>query len=102
MTHLFDLWTALIPTVDVQPIWQNETYISLAYLNLWFHNATGTHMNIYIITDWLLFQGYVYLSGICLIVLRLPYVLIHTTDRHSLKECRSVYYYLDIITLLLP
>ena len=53
LLFLFALWTALIQTVDVQPVGQNETDIGFAGLNVWFHEATGVHMNIYIITDWL-------------------------------------------------
>ena len=53
LLFLFALWTALIQTVDVQPVGQNETDIGFAGMNVWFHEATGVHMNIYIITDWL-------------------------------------------------
>ena len=49
----FVIWTALILTVDVQPWGQNGTNIGFATLNCWFHQLTGVHMGIYVITDWL-------------------------------------------------
>ena len=49
----FVIWTALILTVDVQPWGQNGTNIGFAILNCWFHQLTGVHMGIYVITDWL-------------------------------------------------
>lgn len=49
----FAIWTALIQTVDVQPVGQNSTDIGFATFNCWFHNLTGVNMTIYTITDWL-------------------------------------------------
>ena len=49
----FILWTILIQHIDVQPIGQKGTDIGFAMLNHWFHQATGVHMPLYIITDWL-------------------------------------------------
>ena len=49
----FAVWTAMILIVDVQPLGQNGTNIGFATWNLWFHQLTGVHMNIYNITDWL-------------------------------------------------
>ena len=49
----FALWTVLILLIDVQKAGPNETEIGFAALNLWFHNLTGVHMNLYTITDWL-------------------------------------------------
>ena len=49
----FVIWTALIRTVDVQPIGQNGTDIGFASFNTWFHNLTGVHMAIYNLTDWM-------------------------------------------------
>ena len=49
----FALWTVLIQCVDVQAVGQNGTKIGLAVFNVWFHQLTGVHMTIYIITDWL-------------------------------------------------
>ena len=49
----FVVWTELIQIVDVQPIGQNGTDIGFATFNCWFHELTGVHMIIYIITDWL-------------------------------------------------
>ena len=47
----FLIWTALILTVDVQPLGQNGTNIGFATFNLWFHKLTGVHMWIYTVTD---------------------------------------------------
>ena len=49
----FAAWTALVQIVDVQPVGQNGTDIGFAALNGWFHDITGMHMALYIITDWL-------------------------------------------------
>lgn len=49
----FLIWTALILTVDVQPLGQNGTNIGFATFNCWFHKLTGVHMWIYTVTDWL-------------------------------------------------
>lgn len=49
----FVVWTLLIQIVDVQPVGQNGTNIGFATFNCWFHQLTGVHMTIYVITDWL-------------------------------------------------
>lgn len=49
----FAILTLLIQIVDVQPIGQKGTDIGFATFNCWFHELTGVHMTIYIITDWL-------------------------------------------------
>ena len=49
----FIVWTVLVLFVDVQPLGQNGTTVGFATFNLWFHELTGVHMIIYIITDWL-------------------------------------------------
>lgn len=49
----FIVWTILIQIIDVQPIGQNGTDIGFATFNHWFHELTGVHMELYIITDWL-------------------------------------------------
>lgn len=50
---MFAVWTALIQTVDVQPLGQNGTSIGFATFNCWFHHFTGVNMAIYTITDWM-------------------------------------------------
>ena len=50
---MFAVWTALIQSVDVQPLGQNGTSIGFATFNCWFHHFTGVNMAIYTITDWL-------------------------------------------------
>ena len=49
----FIVWTVLIQAVDVQPMGQNGTDIGFATWNIGFHDLTGVHMGIYILTDWL-------------------------------------------------
>ena len=53
MMLLFEVWTILIQTVDVQTAGQNGTDIGFAALNVWFHKTTGVHMRVYTVTDWL-------------------------------------------------
>lgn len=50
---VFAIWTLAVLTVDVKPSGVNGTSIGFAALNGWFHEFTGVHMNLYIITDWL-------------------------------------------------
>ena len=50
---VFAIWTLAVLTVDVNPSGVNGTSIGFATLNGWFHEFTGVHMNLYIITDWL-------------------------------------------------
>ena len=49
----FVLWTVLIQKVDVKPLGVNGTNIGFSTFNIWFHNLTGVHMNVYTITDWM-------------------------------------------------
>ena len=49
----FAIWTLAVLTVDVKPSGVSGTSIGFAALNGWFHEFTGVHMNLYIITDWL-------------------------------------------------
>ena len=50
---LFILWTMAICYVDVQMIGPRDSAVCLSTFNEFFHNLTGTHMLIYVITDWL-------------------------------------------------
>lgn len=50
---LFALWTALILTVDVEPVGAAGSRIGLASLNVPFHERIGVHMFLYTLTDWL-------------------------------------------------
>lgn len=50
---VFAIWTLAVLTVDVKPSGVNGTNISFAALNGWFHEFTGVHMDLYVITDWL-------------------------------------------------
>ena len=49
----FVIWTVLIQTIAVRPVGQNGTNVGFAGLNCRFHQLTGVHMDLYIITDWL-------------------------------------------------
>ena len=50
---LFAIWTLLIQVVDVQPAGETGTNVGFATINVWFHEMTGVHLQIYTITDWL-------------------------------------------------
>ncbi|MBQ7137949.1 MAG: phosphatase PAP2 family protein [Clostridia bacterium] len=49
----FVLWTALVRLIDVQTIGPRESAVGFATVNKAFHDLTGVHMSLYIITDWL-------------------------------------------------
>lgn len=49
----FVLWTMAVCLVDVQPIGPVASEVGFATLNGWFHELTGVHMGLYILTDWL-------------------------------------------------
>ena len=49
----FTVWTILIQTVDVQAVGPNGSKVGFAAFNVWFHQLTGVHMTLYIVTDWL-------------------------------------------------
>ena len=49
----FALWTIAIQGIDVQPIGPRGSAVGFATLNGFVHNLTGTHMTLYVITDWL-------------------------------------------------
>lgn len=49
----FVLWTVAICFIDVHPIGPNESAVGFAAMNCFFHELTGVHMTLYIITDWL-------------------------------------------------
>ena len=50
---LFGVWTALVQAVDVQPVGPMGTSVGFAALNTRFHDLTGVHMWLYLVTDWL-------------------------------------------------
>lgn len=60
---LFAVWTVLVRTVDVRFVEATGTEVGFAALNFWFHQLTGVHMLLYMITDWL---GFVPI-GICIL-----------------------------------
>lgn len=49
----FLLWTTAVCLVDVQSIGPMASEVGFASLNGWFHELTGVHMGLYILTDWL-------------------------------------------------
>ena len=49
----FLTWTAAVCLVDVQPIGPQGTRVGLAGMNALAHRATGVHMSLYVLTDWL-------------------------------------------------
>ena len=60
---LFVFWTLIVITIDVGIAPNTFTEIGLSTLNLWFHEMTGVHLELYVITDWL---GLVPV-GVCLV-----------------------------------
>lgn len=49
----FVMWTLLVRFVDVRGIGPRGSSVGFATLNQFVHNATGTNMALYVITDWL-------------------------------------------------
>lgn len=49
----FLLWTWAVCKIDVQTIGPNATSVGFATLNGAFHEVTGVHMSLYVVTDWL-------------------------------------------------
>ena len=49
----FVLWTIAIRIVDVQAIGPMESAVGFATVNCFFHNLTGVHLSLYMVTDWL-------------------------------------------------
>lgn len=50
---LFALLTELLGIVDVRIAGETETALGFAALNLSFHQLTGVHFGLYVLTDWL-------------------------------------------------
>ena len=48
---LFVIWTALVSTVDVQPIGPDGSIVGFATLNGYFHSFTGANLWLYDLTD---------------------------------------------------
>ena len=49
----FALWTVALLFVDVASIGPMNSEVGLSAINRSFHNLTGVHMTLYVITDWL-------------------------------------------------
>lgn len=49
----FVLWTILASLLDVQCIGPQKSAVGFATVNGWFHDLTGVHMELYVLTDWL-------------------------------------------------
>ena len=50
---LFVVWTVLVRLVEVRPIGPRGSSVGFATVNQAVHNATGVHMVLYTLTDWL-------------------------------------------------
>ena len=59
----FVLWTLAVCVVDVQTIGPMESAVGFAALNGWFHELTGVHMDLYVITDWLSLVPFLFVLG---------------------------------------
>ena len=60
---LYVFWTSLVINIDVGIAPNTFTEIGLSTLNLWFHEMTGVHLELYVITDWLRLVP----VGVCLV-----------------------------------
>lgn len=49
----FVCWTAAVLLVDVQAIGPQGSAVGFAAVNCFFHDLTGVHMTLYLLTDWL-------------------------------------------------
>ena len=49
----FAAWTIGVLLLDVQPIGPENSKVGMAAINGTFHNLTGVHMELYLLTDWL-------------------------------------------------
>ena len=59
----FLLWTIAVATVDVQAIGPEGSSVGLAGLNGLFHDLTGVHLGLYILTDWLSLIPFLFVFG---------------------------------------
>ena len=50
---LFGVWTVLVQKIDLQVAGETGREVGFATLNSWFHQLTGVHMKLYMVTDWL-------------------------------------------------
>ena len=53
MLAAFVIWTIAVARIDVQPIGPMESQVGFAALNGFFHEWTGVHWLLYLLTDWL-------------------------------------------------
>lgn len=63
----FLLWTAVVCTVDVQPIGPKGSEVGLATVNGYFHDLTGVHLALYTLTDWLSLIPFGFMVGFALL-----------------------------------
>ena len=59
----FLLWTIAVAVVDVQPIGPDGSSVGMAGLNGLFHDLTGVHLGLYILTDWLSLIPFLFVFG---------------------------------------
>lgn len=59
----FLFWTMAVAAVDVQPIGPEGSSVGLAGLNGFFHDLTGVHPGLYILTDWLSLIPFLFVFG---------------------------------------
>lgn len=50
---VFLLWTWMIHRIDLQPIGPRGSMVGLSKINAFFHELTGVHYSLYVLTDWL-------------------------------------------------
>ena len=62
----FALWTAAVSRIDVQAIGPQGSAVGLAEINRAFHDFTGVHMSLYVVTDWLSLVPIAFAAGFAL------------------------------------
>ena len=67
MLAAFMLWTTVICLVDVQAIGPQGSAVGMATINRFFHNLTGVHMALYMVTDWLSLVPFGFMIGFAML-----------------------------------
>ena len=98
---LFALWTAAVCCMDVQPIGPLGSSVGFAAINRRFHEFTGVHLSLYILTDWLSLISIGFVAGVALLGLKqwITRKKLHKVDRSILAL--GGFYFLVIAVFVL-
>lgn len=64
---MFVAWTVLVSVIDVQPVGPQGSSVGFATFNGFFHDFTGTHISLYIITDYMSIIPLGFIAGFALL-----------------------------------